>query len=838
MARSPLTSAVLAEARQRPTRLLLTGLAVVVATLFTAGTFMFADTLRKGLELQASVTSEHAAVVVKGGSRPVDEDLVQKLRAVPGVAEAAPFTDRSITVAKAGGTAEPGYWDIHSDSVKGQLARYSVVTGTAPSGPGQVALTVNSAKASGLAVGAKLSIAVYGRKATQDVTVTAIVKGKRDYGSTVVATPDGVKAIVGRGLSFDQVALAAAGGVSESALLSAVRSAAGTDVTVETGAKQRAAEVKAALSVVDVIFAILSVFTGVALVAAALVVASTFRIVVAQRRRRTALMRCVGASRGQVLRSLMFEAALSGVVAGVVGVLAAVGLGYAGLAIAGNFTEDPLPPLQVSVPELLLCVLLATVVTMIAALSPAIGGTRVPPIAALGAAKVTDAGQARFTTRMVFAALFTLAAVGLLMLPVGGKESILSLAVVAVSGLMAFFALIAAGPVIMPLLARLLGGLVRLVGGTPGRLAVGNALRVPKRTANTTTVLTLGVVLVSAVLVGMSSIQASSADRLASQYPAAVQVGMTGSRTEGIDPALAEKVRKLPETGAFALVSQGYVKLGTTTTTVAGMDVASYPPVAQTNADEGALKDLAPGTVAVSRTFAEKFGVKFGQTLPVAGDGSGGGQQLQAKVIAIYRGNTALGSAVLHPDDLVKVSPRSKPIAMLVDPAGGVDTEKLQSAVKSALAGTTSLSVTAPGDAKAEMEEMFNTMTLIALGLVGMTVLVAVVGVAVTLSLSVVERTQENGLLRALGLTRGGMRATLAWEAVVFGACAAVLGLLLGVLYGALGIKSLGEFDIVSIPYGQLAVVGGGLLLLTLIAAVGPARRSAKTSPLQALAAD
>ncbi|WP_143261786.1 ABC transporter permease [Allokutzneria sp. NRRL B-24872] len=835
MARSPLTSAVLAEARQRPTRLLLTGLAVVVATLFTAGTFMFADTMRKGLELQAAVTPQGAAVVVESQGKPVDEDLLTQLRAVPGVAEATPVARRSVTVAKPGGTAEPGYWDINSDSGKGPLSRYSVVTGATPSGPGQVAVTENTAKATGLTVGAKLSLSAWGKKQATDVTVTGVVKGKGDRGSTLVGTPDTVKAVLGPQTTWEQVDIAAAPG-SESTVLSAVRSAAGTEVSVRSGAEARAAEVKSALRVVDALFAILSVFTGVALVAAALVVASTFRIVVAQRRRRTALMRCVGATRGQVLRSLLFEAGLSGIAAGVVGVLAAVGLGYAGLAVAGNFTEEPLPPLQVSVTSLLLCVLLATVVTVIAALAPAVGGTRVPPIAALGAAKVTDAGQARFTRRMIFAALFTAAAVGLLLLPVG-KEPMIALVAVAGSGLMAFFALIAAGPVIMPLLAKLLGGLVRLVGGTPGRLAVGNALRVPKRTANTTTVLTLGVVLVSAVLVGMSSIQASSADRLSSRYPAVVQVSSSGSSESGsgIDPKLAEKVRTLPETGTFSLVSRGEVKIGSSEVHVAGMDVAAYPPVARTNADEGSLKDLAPGTVAVSRTYAEKFGVKFGQTVAITGTG---GQPVQAKVIAVYRGNAALGSAVLHPGDFAKVRPADKPKIMLVDPAAGVDKDKLKSAVRTALGNDTTLSVMAPGEEKAEMEKMFSTMTLIALGLVGMTVLVAVVGVAVTLSLSVVERTQENGLLRALGLTRGGMRATLAWEAVVFGACAAVLGLLLGSLYGSLGVRSLGEFDIISIPYGQLAVVGGGLLLLTLVAAVGPARRSARTSPLQALATD
>ncbi|GAA4034697.1 FtsX-like permease family protein [Allokutzneria multivorans] len=834
MARSPLTSAVLAEARQRPTRLLLTGLAVVVATLFTAGTFMFADTMRKGLELQAAVTPQGASVVVEGRSNPIDDTVLATIRAVPGVTEAAPVTRRSVTVAKTGGTAEPGYWDINADGGKGSLSRYSVVSGAAPSGPGQVAVTENTAKSTGLAVGAKLSLSAWGQKKSADVTVSGVVKGKGDRGSTLVGTPDAVRAVLGQQVTWEQVDVAASG--SESAVLSALRSALGAGSTVSTGVERRAAEVRSALSVVDVLFAILSVFTGVALVAAALVVASTFRIVVAQRRRRTALMRCVGATRGQVLRSLLFEAGLSGIAAGVVGVLAAVGLGYAGLAVAGNFTEEPLPPLQVSVTSLLLCVLLATVVTVIAALAPAVGGTRVPPIAALGAAKVTDAGQAKFTRRMIFAALFTAAAVGLLLLPVG-KAPMIALVAVAGSGLMAFFALIAAGPVIMPLLAKLLGGLVRLVGGTPGRLAVGNALRVPKRTANTTTVLTLGVVLVSAVLVGMSSIQASSTDRLASRYPAVVQVSSSGSSASGsgIDPKLAEKVRTLPETGTFSLVSRGEVKIGSSEVYVAGMDVAAYPPVARTNADEGSLKDLAPGTIAVSRTYAEKFGVKFGQTVAVTATG---GQPLQAKVIAVYRGNAALGSAVLHPGDFAKVRPSDKPQIMLVDPAPGVDKDKLKSAVSTALGNDTTLSVMVPGDEKAAMEKMFTTMTLIALGLVGMTVLVAVVGVAVTLSLSVVERTQENGLLRALGLTRGGMRATLAWEAVVFGACAAVLGLVLGSLYGSIGVRSLGEFDIISIPYGQLALVGGGLLLLTMVAAVGPARRSARTSPLQALATD
>ncbi|MFB9903460.1 FtsX-like permease family protein [Allokutzneria oryzae] len=831
MARSPLTSAVLAEARQRPTRLLLTGLAVVVATLFTAGTFMFADTLRKGLEMQASITPADAAVVVYGSDKPLDDKVVSTVRAVPGVAEVAPVTRSSIVVAKAGGTAEPGYWSLASDVGKGPLSRYSVVAGSAPAGPDQVAITDGTAKASGIAVGAKLSVSQYGARGSKDVTVTAVVKGKADYGSVLVAQPATVVALSGRD-SWSQVDVAAAPGVSESALLSSVKSAAGDQLRVRTGVEQRAAEVKAQLSVVDVLFAVLAVFTGVALVAAALVVASTFRIVVAQRRRRTALMRCVGATRAQVLRSLLFEAALSGLVAGVVGVLAAVGLGYAGLAIAGRFTEDPLPPLQVSVPDLLLCVLLAMVVTVVAALSPAIGGTRVPPIAALGAAKVTDAGQARFVRRMVFAVLFAAVAVGLLFVPVS-KNPFFSLALVACSGLMAFFALIAAGPVIMPLLAKLLGGLVRLVGGTPGRLAVGNALRVPKRTANTTTVLTLGVVLVTAVLVGMSSIAASSAERIASQYPAAVQIEASGGT--GIATAAADKIRALPETGSFSLVSRGSVKVKGVDVYATGMDVAAYPPIANTTADEGALRNLVPGTIAISRSGAKDLGAKVGDVLPITGTG---GQSVQAKVIAIYRGNGALGSAALHPSDFATVVPTAKPRVMLVDPASGVDKDKLKSAVRAALGSDSTLTIESPGDQKAEMEKILTTMTLVALGLVGMTVLVAVVGVAVTLSLSVVERTQENGLLRALGLTRGGMRATLAWEAVVFGACAAVLGLLLGGLYGALGVSSLGEFDVISIPYGQLAVVGGGLLLLTLVAAVGPARRSARTSPLQALATD
>ncbi|MGO1054697.1 ABC transporter permease [Crossiella sp. CA198] len=840
MARSPLLRTVIQEIKQRPTRLLLTGLAVVVATMFAAASLMFTDTMRVALTNSASKTPEAAAAVLspkneydpKNPDKP-GTDYTADIKAIPGVAEVAPEGAAYL----ASPTDSSQSWRVVADT-PGALARATLLSGKMPVALNEVGVSEAAAKRDDLKIGSTVTLAGERGAKAATLTVTGVVKLKGGADRTLLAPPATVRALEPRS-SWYTYELTATPGTSPEQLVAAVKAKLGPVMsTVRTGAEQRKIDTDRLGSAADQALMILSLFTGLSMLAAALVVASTFRIVVAQRRRRTALMRCVGASRRQVLRALLTEAGISGFVAGLLGAGLALALGYGALGIINTQVDDPLPSLQVSWLSLVWCVLAATVVTVIAAVGPAIQGTKVPPVAALGAARVSEAGSGRSTARIVFMGLFTLAAVGLLFVKPGGTGSPeLNMLTVVGSGIFAFGALILGGPLVMPLLARLFGAPIRKIGRVPGRIAVGNALRVPKRTAATTVVLTMGVGLIAAVLVGLSSAQAGANERLDARYPAKLSV--ESSDSDGIDAATIKALDDLPETGPIGKLSSAQLALKAPGGSVdriytVGADVAAFPALTKGRVEGGKLADLGKGKAGVSLAVADKYGVKVGDKITVTGTGG----KLELPVAVVYRDAATLGGVSLFPGDLAQIEPKAQVSQLLIDPVAGSDVDKLRKAVGTVAGTAGGIRVVVPEDMKKELASALNTMTYVALGLVGMTVLVAVVGVAVTLSLSVVERTQESGLLRAMGLSRGGLRAALAWEAVVFGACAAVVGLALGGLYGGLAVQSLELFGSVTVPWLQLGAVGLGLVALSLVAAVGPARRSARVSPLEALVAD
>ncbi|MCP2257315.1 putative ABC transport system permease protein [Streptoalloteichus tenebrarius] len=839
---------VLAEVRHRPARLLLTGLAVVVATVFAAGSLIFTSTLRVALtDGLTTVPAAAATVVSPPRNGPPDEYGVpaataDALTEVDGVAEVVPVRVGQVVVARPGHTAENGFWRLASDPFSGPLTSHRVTLGAAPQRSDQVAVTQEAAERVGLGVGDRVLLRPAEPRKGQpqppprEFTVTGVVRAPFQQGAdTVVATPDTARDLLGGG--WTSVLVAARPGVDAGTVTAHVRGALDGSGTAESGPALRQAELKERVRDIDALFAALSVFAGLAMVAAALVVTSTFRIVVAQRRRATALLRCVGASRGQVVRSLLAEAALSGLVSGALGVGLAVLLGHGLLAVVRGRVDQPLPALQVSPVGMAVCVGIAVVVTMAAALAPAITGSRVPPVAALGAARISDANTGSTGPRWGLAGLLALASAAVAVLALNVLHgATLTLATVALSGLLAFAALLAAGPMVLSWLARALARPIRALGGVPGRVAVGNVTRAPRRTAATTAVLTLGVTLVSAVLVGISSLSANSEARVAGSLPAqlVVREAATGSDT-GLPRDLGRTLADLPETGPVAEVSDTQAEVGPMRSAwVSGVDTARFPGLADGVVSEGSVRDMGPGRAGLFDGIAQRLGKHVGDQITVRREG----REVTVTVAAIYRNASFLGLISLHPSDLARVAPGSPVRTVLVDPAPGTDLTALRRAVDTALAGNADVTVEVPGTGRAEWERTLRTLMLIALGLVGMTVLVAVVGVGVTLSLSVVERTQESGLLRALGLPRSGLRAVLAWEATVFGACAAALGLGFGVLFGVLGVRALREFELVSIPYLQLAVVAVGLVLLALVAAVVPAQRAAKASPLQALAVD
>jgi putative ABC transport system permease protein len=372
----------------------------------------------------------------------------------------------------------------------------------------------------------------------------------------------------------------------------------------------------------------------------------------------------------------------------------------------------------------------------------------------------------------------------------------------------------------------------------PGRLAVRGALRAPRRVAATTVVVTLGVTLVTGVLVGSASLRGYADAQVASEFPADLLV-----KTVDNSPVPAALIGTLQRDDRLARVvpvreTEAHLRVGgeDVQLRVKGLAVREVPALSRAAVDAGDLDSVAPGRIALARSIASDLGASVGDTVTV----TVGKQHFSATVTAVYDGSDALGPALLDAADLRRLAPALPPTSLFVDvrdrSADGIDAARA-AAVRAAGQGSP-VAVLTPATLRAEIDQVLTIVSGVALGLLGLTLAIAVVGVATTMALSVVERTREFGLLRALGLGRRGLRASIALESGLFGAVGAVLGLVLGVLYGWLGLTSLQLSAPLVVPLGSLAGTAALLAGLAALAGLLPSRRAARTAPVAALAAD
>ncbi|WP_226361712.1 FtsX-like permease family protein [Pseudonocardia sp. ICBG1142] len=701
---NPATRAAVAGARRSPRQLLLTGLAVLVATVFAAAAVLLTASLRADLLGDTSSVPAGAtfALETDASSGAATTELEGRLRALSGVT--AVSTSRSGAVAVVAGGAS-GTWLLSTDPMTGPLQGLEPLTaGRLPAGPGEALVGASTAERTGLAPGATVGLG------DRTLTVTGVVPVRSEGIDALVVRDDDPAAA---GLSAYRIAVA---GKPDPTALAAVPGVTG----VRTADEQRAEDLASASASADALLAGLSVFVGLALVAAAVVVASTFRIVLARRTRELALLRCVGASRGQVARSVLAEAALTGLVAGVAGAAVAVAGGWAALAAAGAAGMNA-PALVVPWGRIAGCVLLAVLVTVLAALAPALAAGRTPPVVALGAADASGARAPRARVRLSLAAVSLVLAVLLAVAGAAMGSPLGGLVLAALSGMLVFAALVATGPFVVSGAAALVAPVV--ARWAPGRIAVGNARRMSRRTAAMTTVLSLGVGLTAAMLVAVAGASADVTASLERDYPA---------------------------------------------------DIVVY-------ADAGEAASLAARLDAVPELTAREA------------------------------------------DGLV-----------LVDPAPGADPVAVRTAVVRA-AGDAPVTFTA--ELREQAETAVGAVRGVGLGLVGVTLLVAVVGIGVTLALSVSERTREIALLRTLGLSRAASRRAVAIEAALAGAVAAVLGVVLGGVYGLLALTASGLGSLTVPPLGQLAGLAVAVVAVAVLASVGPLRRAGRIEPAHGVVA-
>jgi len=577
---------------------------------------------------------------------------------------------------------------------------------------------------------------------------------------------------------------------------------------------------------VDALSVILLMFAGIALFVSALVIANTFAILFAQRLRDFALLRCVGATRRQVVRSVRREAVAVGVLASLTGIIAGAGLGY-GLVALINALAPRAPMGAAGLPARwpLAGFVVGVVVTMVASWLPTRRVTHVSPLAALRPDASADVHTTTGLVRLALAGLLLVAGVALLGAAMAERRT----ASMVAGGGAVFAGVLLFGPVLIPRLIRLVGGLLGRAGGLSVRLATANAVRNPRRTATTAASLLVGVTLTTAVLTGLATTRASVEGKRGGRYP--VDAALTlpaGSASSD----LLDRVRRTPGV-ARAVAVDGV------TAQVTGFDrpvtVVAAPATDQVARDGGAFARVAPGVIRFDRSaYGNGLGVEPGDRLTVrVGDrtaevravvGSGWGREavIAPNTLAALTGAPGPQAIWIRADDTADTAQLVGDLDELADSAGARLTNQLQTW-------------------ESENQEL-RTLTWLVLGLLGVSVAIALVGIANTLGLSVLERAREHAMLRALGLTRRQLRRTLAVEAMLLSVVATLLGSVIGVGFAWVGYETFVTRALsgatMRIPWASLGVVILVAALAGVLASVLPARRATRVTPAAGLSLD
>lgn len=565
---------------------------------------------------------------------------------------------------------------------------------------------------------------------------------------------------------------------------------------------------------VNVLAILLLVFAAIALFVSTLVIANTFSILFAQRARDFALLRCVGATRRQVLRSVRVEALVLGAAASLLGLVAGTGLGYLLVALATN----ALPSGSMGVPAPSVrwyagAFVTGLVVTVVAAWLPTRRVVRVSPLAALRPDDSTSVHTGAGRLRVVAGLASVLLGTVLLALSIQANSPQLMV----LGGTAAFSGVLLLGPVIVPWLIRFTGGLGGRMAGAPARLAAENAVRNPRRTAATTASLLVGVTLTTAVLVGLASSRSAVDRDLDRDHP--IDAALTATDTP-LPTDLLEKVRSTPGVGT-AVALEGVS---------ARVDGAGQLPVV-TPGDVAAVVHGAPAiaTPGPREVWLPSDAASRARVTVQVGD--------RSVELRVSSGESWGDAAIVAPETLAALTDTTDPWAIWVR-ADGADPEDLGGDLD-ALAQPVDANLTNGLRERSWVTLQLDILTGTVVALLGIAVVIALIGIGNTLGLSVLERRREHALLRALGLTRRQLRATLAAEAVLLSVVATVLGSVIGVTFAWVSLQALVEAAVdqapLVMPWGQLALVVLIAGVAGLLSSLLPARKAARTAPAAGL---
>lgn len=828
-------------------RLVATTLAVVFGVAFVAGTLIFADTTRAGYtEAFARIATNVDVVVQPGedGSAPLTEAQLAAVRALPDVSAAEGRMATPLTLLDRQGRPVTNAGDVGvavSTDGDASLRPYEII-GRMP-GPGEALLDTDTAERLGYGIGDTITVidSSEDRRRLEVVGLIDFGVSRQYSGLSVVGLPAAaVVDLTGRE-DFREIAIRARAGVEPAALASAVASAVEAGQPVVTGEQWRQDLLDEAASWLAPYSTLLLLFGLVSLIVAAFVIYNTFAVLGTLRVPQTALLRCIGATRRQVFVATLLESAIIGLAGGVLGVPLSVGVTYA-LAGLVNSTVDIEIPVRSPVlgaGPVVAGLVLGSVVTVAAALVPAIRATRTRPVAALRDQPTAAPGARRVAVRAAFAVLVAAGGVAVTVLGYQHSDQNTSLLLIVLGGVLTFLGLLIAAPLYIGQLCALLGAVPARLLGTPATLAGANSRRNPGRTAITAATLMVGIGLMSVFTVVMSSVDVTTSRTLARNYP--VDFVATGvqddSAAASVPAGYADALRGRPEFDAVGQVRRVVATVDGSSIRVGAVDPASLGTLITPDLTEGTLADLTAGTAIVAASPARLGGTPVGATLSVAGERSAVSVRVVAVSPALLPGNFGNLDLLVVWADLVTIAGEGADTAVFATTAPGVSPNVAAGALDALADRYPLVSVGGVASLRSDLESSIDSLLALVAGLLAITVIIALFGVANTLSLSVVERTRESATIRALGLTRGQLRATLLLEALLMAAAGALIGLGFGLAYGAVLVEkvltNLGP--IVAVPWAWFGGIVALVTLTAVLAALLPARRAARSAIVAAM---
>jgi putative ABC transport system permease protein len=832
-------------------RLVLTTLSIVLGVGFVVGTYVLTDTMNAAFDEVFANISTTSDLLVRstsafqgeatgpgGGAgeerQPLDESVVGEVAALPGVALADgdvsgtaqmidPATDKAI-----GGVGPPTIgtnWNDFSDAV------LDVREGRPPTGPGEVLVDAGTATAHNLTVGQDIEILFQGPPETFTIVGIAGFGETDNLGGATLAAFDleTAQRVLDKEGVVDSVSVRVAEGTTVSTVQQEIQQVVGPKVEVVTSSAVADEQSKALQEGLGFFRIVLLVFAAIALFVGAFIIFNTFSIIVAQRSRELALLRTLGASRRQVMVSVVTEAAIVGLLASVIGVIAGIGIAAGLRALLGAAGIDlPSTALQIKPRTLVVALVVGVVVTVVAAVVPARHAARVAPIQALQESSSAMGGHSR--RRLITGAVAMAAGIGLLLIGLFAKPANAA-ALVGLGAAVTFIAV----AMLSPLIARPVAGAIGApIKGLSVHARVGreNAMRNPRRTASTAVALTIGLGLVSMVTILGASLKASTTATLESQLRADIII--TSSSFAPFSTDAAVKVAALPDVAGSTAVRQGAFRVSGQTSFISAVDPSQIDAVSDIGLRQGSAAELTGDTVMVHADLAEEKGWALGDQIPSAFPSLG---DRPLTIVGIYDENALVGDYLVSISTYEDLFVQQLDTLVLATAAEGVGSDELRTAIEGALQDFPNLEVQDQAAFRDKQAGFVDTLLNLVTALLAMSIVIALFGIVNTLGLSIYERTRELGLLRAVGMDRRSVKRMIRWESVIIAILGGLLGIVVGIGFGVALQKALESegVTVLDIPVPQLLtylVLAG---LAGVLAAIFPARRAAKLNVLEAI---